>query len=34
MEWSTVCEEETAEALITTLNYKAPGRDQIPIFLA
>ena len=29
MEWSPVCEEDVAEALRTTLNWKAPGRDQI-----
>jgi hypothetical protein len=30
MEWSPVCEKDIAEALRTTLNWKAPGRDQIP----
>ena len=29
MEWSPVCEKDVAEALRTTLNWKAPGRDQI-----
>jgi len=32
MEWNTVCEKDVAEALRTTLNWKAPGRDQIAIF--
>ena len=33
MEWSPVCEKDVAQALRTTLNWKAPGRDQIAIFL-
>jgi len=32
MEWSPVCEKDVAEALKTTLNWKAPGRDQIANF--
>ena len=32
MEWSPICGKDVAEALRTTLNWKAPGRDQIPIF--
>jgi hypothetical protein len=32
MEWSPVCEKDIAEALRTTLNFKAPGRDQIANF--
>jgi hypothetical protein len=32
MEWSPVCENDVAEALRKTLNWKAPGRDQIPNF--
>jgi hypothetical protein len=32
LEWSTVCEKDVAEALRTTLNWKAPGRDQIVNF--
>ena len=32
MEWSPVCERDVAEALRTTLNWKAPGRDQIANF--
>jgi hypothetical protein len=32
MEWSPVCEKDVAEALRVTLNWKAPGRDQIPNF--
>ena len=32
MEWSPLCEKNVAEALRTTLNWKAPGRDQIPYF--
>ena len=31
MEWSSICAKD-AEALRTTLNWKAPGRDQIPNF--
>jgi hypothetical protein len=30
MEWSPVCEKELAEALRAMLNWKVPGRDQIP----
>jgi hypothetical protein len=30
MEWSPICEKYVAEALRTTLNWNAPGRDQIP----
>ena len=33
MEWSPVCEKDVAQALRTTLNWKAPGRDQIANFL-
>jgi hypothetical protein len=32
MEWSPVCEKDVTEALRATLNWKAPGRDQIPNF--
>ena len=32
MEWSPVSEMEVAEALRTTLNWKAFGRDQIENF--
>jgi len=32
MEWSPIFEKQIAEALRTTLSWKAPGRDQIPIF--
>jgi hypothetical protein len=32
MEWSPVCEKDVAEALRATLNWKAPGREQIPNF--
>jgi hypothetical protein len=32
MEWSPICEKDIAEALRTTLNWKAPGRDQLPNF--
>ena len=32
MEWSPICEKDVAEALRTMLNWKAPGRDQIPNF--
>ena len=32
MDWSPVCAKDVAEALRTTLNWKAPGRDQIPNF--
>jgi hypothetical protein len=32
MEWSPICEKDVEEALRTTLNWKAPGRDQIPNF--
>jgi hypothetical protein len=32
MEWSPIFEKDAAEALRTTLNWKAPGRDQIPNF--
>jgi hypothetical protein len=32
MEWSPVCEKDVANALSTTLNWKAPGRDQIANF--
>jgi len=28
MELNPVCEKDVAEALRTTLNWKAPGRDQ------
>ena len=29
MEWNPVCDKDVADALRTTLNWKAPGRDQI-----
>ena len=32
MEWSPICAKDVAEALRTTPNWKAPGRDQIPNF--
>ena len=32
MEWSPTCAKDVAEALRTMLNWKAPGRDQIPNF--
>jgi hypothetical protein len=32
MEWSPVCEKYVVEALRTTLNWKAPGRDEIVNF--
>jgi hypothetical protein len=32
MEWSPVRAKDVAEALRTTLNWKAPGRDQIANF--
>jgi hypothetical protein len=32
MEWSPICEKHVEEALRKTLNWKAPGRDQIPNF--
>jgi hypothetical protein len=32
MEWNPVCEKDVTQALRTTLNWKAPGRDQIAIF--
>ena len=32
MEWSPICAKDVAEALRTTLHWKAPGRDQIPNF--
>ena len=32
MEWSPVCEEDVAETLRITLNWKAPGRDHIAYF--
>jgi hypothetical protein len=32
MEWSPVCEKDVAEALRTTRNWTAPGRDQTPNF--
>jgi hypothetical protein len=31
MEWNTICEKD-AETLRTTLNWKAPGRDQTANF--
>jgi len=33
MAWSPVCGKDVSEALRTTLNWKAPGRDQIANFL-
>jgi len=32
MQWSPICEKDVAEAIRTTLNWKAPGRDQIANF--
>jgi hypothetical protein len=32
MEWNPVCEKDVAEELRATLNWKAPGRDQIQNF--
>ena len=32
MEWSQICDKDVAEALRTTLNWKALGRDQVPNF--
>jgi hypothetical protein len=32
MEWSKVCEKDVTEVLRTTLNWKAPGREQIVNF--
>jgi len=32
MEWSPVCEKDVADALRTTLNWKATGRDQLANF--
>jgi hypothetical protein len=32
MEWSPVCGKDVAGALSATLNWKDPGRDQIPNF--
>ena len=32
MEWSPICAKDVAEALKTTLNWKAPGRDKTPNF--
>jgi hypothetical protein len=32
MEWSPLCEKNVAETLRTTLNWKAPGRDQTAKF--
>jgi hypothetical protein len=32
MDCSPVCEKDVAEELRTTLNWKSPGRDQIPNF--
>jgi hypothetical protein len=32
MQWSPICERDVAEALRTTLNWEAPGRDQIANF--
>jgi hypothetical protein len=32
MEWSPVCEKDVVDGLRTTLNWKTPGRDQIPNF--
>ena len=34
MEWSSVYKKDVVESLGTTLNWKAPGRDQIAKFLA
>ena len=32
MEWKNVSEQDVGDALRTTLNWKAPGRDKIPNF--
>ena len=32
MDWSPICAKDVAEVLRTTLNWKAPGRDQIRNF--
>ena len=32
MKWSPICAKDVAEALRTTLNWKAPGRDQTSNF--
>jgi hypothetical protein len=32
MEWSPVCDKDIAEAVRTTLNWKARGTDQIANF--
>ena len=32
MEWNPICEKDVADALRTTLNWKAPGSDQIANF--
>ena len=32
LQWSPVCDKDVAHALITTLNWKAPGRDQMANF--
>jgi hypothetical protein len=32
VEWSPICKIDVAEALRTTLNWEAPGRDQISNF--
>ena len=32
MDWSPICKKDVAEALRTTLNWNAPGKDQIPNF--
>ena len=32
MEWNPICGKDVAEALRTTLNWKAPGRNQIANF--
>jgi hypothetical protein len=32
MEWSPICEKDVTKILRTTLNWKAPGRDQIVNF--
>jgi len=34
MEWSPTCEKDVAEALRTTLNWKAPGMRPDTKFLA
>jgi hypothetical protein len=32
MKWSPVCAKDVAEALRTTINWRGPGRNQVPNF--